>query len=101
MLRISVHDKPQLVTFQIEGKLAAPFLQELEECWRNTIAEKHSPSFRVDLMGETFIDDAGKACLSEMYRQGAEFIATDCVTKDVVREILEDCSQTTAGEMTA
>ncbi len=100
MLRITVHYKPQNFTFQLEGKLSAPSLRELEECWKSTIAQPHKPNLCIDLAGVTFIDDAGKACLVAMHRQGAEFIATDCVTKDLVREIL-DCSQTTAGEMTA
>jgi anti-anti-sigma regulatory factor len=90
MLRITVHDKPQTLTFQLEGKLLGPSLRELEECWKSTLAEPHKPNLCIDLAGVTFIDDAGKACLVAMHRQGAEFIATDCVTKDLVRGILED-----------
>jgi anti-anti-sigma regulatory factor len=41
----------------------------------------------VDLTGVTFIDSAGKARLAAMYRQGAEFIAADCMTKEIVAEI--------------
>jgi len=97
MLRITVNRTREALTFQLEGKLTAPWLRELEECWRSTIVPKHKPIIRVDLSGLTFIDHAGKARLAAMHRQGAELIATDCVTKDLVREILEDCSQTTAG----
>ena len=42
---------------------------------------------RVDLTGVTFIDEAGKTCLAAMYRQGAELVAADCLTKDIVAEI--------------
>ena len=101
MLRITVNRTRKALTFRLEGKLAAPWLRELEECWKSTIVPDRKPIVRVDLSGLTFIDNAGKACLAAMHRQGAELIATDCVTKDLVREILEDCSQTTAGEMTA
>jgi hypothetical protein len=87
MLRITVHRNPPVLTFQLEGKLAAPWLRELEECWQTTLAEGCNPIIRVDLTGVTFVDDAGKACLADMDRQGAELIATDCLTKDVVREI--------------
>jgi hypothetical protein len=41
----------------------------------------------VDLTGVAFIDAAGQACLAAMYRQGAEFVAADCLTKAVVAEI--------------
>jgi anti-anti-sigma regulatory factor len=42
---------------------------------------------RVDLTGVSFIDDAGQACLAALYRQGAEFIAADPLTKSIVAEI--------------
>src|SRR5271157_3805825 len=87
MLRITVNDKPQAITFQLEGRLAGPWLRELEECWKSTLAQQRKPILRVDLTGVTFIDDAGKSCLADMHRQGAELVAADCLTKDIVDEI--------------
>jgi anti-anti-sigma regulatory factor len=89
MLRITVHDKPQIVTFQIEGRLAGPWLREFEECWQNTLAQQPKPVLRVDLTGVTFVDDAGSACLAAMYCQGAELVAADCLTRDIVAEITQ------------
>ena len=77
MLRITVHDKPQTLTFQLEGKLSAPSLRKLEDCWKSTLGQPHTPNLCIDLAGVTFIDDAGKACLTAMHHQGAEFIAAD------------------------
>jgi anti-anti-sigma regulatory factor len=51
------------------------------------MARKQKRGLRVDLTGVTFIDAAGKACLAAMHRQGAEFIAADCLTKSIVAEI--------------
>jgi ABC-type transporter Mla MlaB component len=87
MLKITVHDHPQVLTFQLEGKLAGPWLRELEECWKRAVVRQRKPILRVDLTGVTFIDDAGKACLAVMHRQGAEFVAADCMTKGIVAEI--------------
>ena len=87
MLRITVHDNPQALTFQLEGRLAGPWLRELEECWKSTLAQQRKSILRVDLTGVTFIDDAGKTCLAAMHRQGAELVAADCLTKDIVAEI--------------
>ena len=87
MLRITVHDNPQALTFQLEGRLAGPWVQELKECWQSTLAHRDKPILRVDLTGVTFIDDAGKACLAAMHRQGAELVAADCLTKEIVAEI--------------
>ena len=89
MLRIRVHDSPQVLTFQLEGSLAGPWLRELEKCWQSTLARQRKPSLRVDLTGVTFINAAGRACLAAMHRQGAEFIAADCLTKAVVAEITQ------------
>ena len=97
MLRITVHDKPQALTFQLEGRLAGPWLRELEECWKNTLAHPCKSILRVDLAGVTFIDDAGKACLAAMHRQGAEFVAADCLTKDIVAEIRQGRSDQQDG----
>jgi anti-anti-sigma regulatory factor len=87
MLRITVHDSPRALTFQLEGRLAGPWLRELQECWQSRLARQRRSSLRVDLTGVTFIDTAGKVCLAGLHRQGAEFLAADCLTKAVVAEI--------------
>jgi anti-anti-sigma regulatory factor len=89
MLRITVHDEPRALTFQLEGRLTGPWLRELEECWQSTLAGQRQPTLRIDLTGVTFIDAAGKACLAALHRRGAEFIAADCLTKAVVAEIIQ------------
>jgi hypothetical protein len=95
MLRITVQDKPRILTFRLEGRLAGPWLRELEECWQSALASQLKPILRVDLSGVTFIGADGKVCLATMHHQGAEFVARDCVTKAVVAEInqaaLPDC----------
>jgi ABC-type transporter Mla MlaB component len=87
MLRITVQDKPRVLTFRLEGTLAGPGLRELEECWQSTLARQGKPILCVDLTGVTFIDAAGQAALAALHRQGAEFLAADCLTRAVVDEI--------------
>lgn len=87
MLRITVHDDPGTLTFQLEGRLAGPWVRELEECWRSTLARQHKATLRVDLTEVTSLDATGRACLAALHRQGAEFLAADCLTKAVVAEI--------------
>jgi hypothetical protein len=95
MLRITVHDQPESLTFQLEGRLAGRLVRELEECWQSTLSSRRKSVLRVDLTGITFIDAAGKAYLAAIHRQGAEFVAADCLTKAVVAEIantpIPDC----------
>jgi hypothetical protein len=48
------------VTVQLEGRLAGPWVRELEDCWHAIEAGRRSSILRFDLTGVTFIDAAGK-----------------------------------------
>ena len=87
MLRITVHYRPELLTFQLEGSLAGPWVREVEDSRRRLPAGRRWSAIRFDLAGVTFIDAAGKAYLADMHRLGAEFVAADCLTKAIVAEI--------------
>jgi ABC-type transporter Mla MlaB component len=89
MLRITSHDNGRNLTLQLEGRLAGPWLQELEKCWNDALSNRSRPIPRVDLTGVTSIDTEGKASLMAMRRQGAEFITADCLMKGIVAEITE------------
>jgi anti-anti-sigma regulatory factor len=87
MLRITTHDDPGGLTFQLEGKLAGPWVQELEDCWQKTLSGHARPVVRVDLRGVTFLDAAGKEFLASLHARGAEFVAVGCAMKAVVAEV--------------
>ena len=97
MLRITVHDNPSSLTFQLEGRLVGAWVREVEECRQRALAGRRRPAVRFDLAGVTFVDHAGKAYLAAMHRLGAEFVAADCLTKAVVAEItnasIPDCGR--------
>jgi hypothetical protein len=92
MLRITVHDNPGALTFQLEGRLGGPWVRVLQECWRSALARQRQPILRVDLTGVIAIDAAGRACLAALHRRGAEFVAADCLTRAVVAEITRSTS---------
>jgi ABC-type transporter Mla MlaB component len=100
MLRITVHDNPKSLAFQLEGRLAGASVREVEKCRQRTLAGRRWPVVRFDLTGVTFIDAAGKAYLADMHRLGAEFVAADCLTKAIVAEITK-ASMPTAGVRSA
>jgi hypothetical protein len=93
MLRITIHNEPEAITFQLEGRLSRPWQQELDKCWRSVLLSKDKLAVCVDLTGLTFVDDSGKACLAAMYHNGADFIANDCLTKSIVEEIKNDSTR--------
>jgi len=93
MLRITVHDRPPVLSFQLEGALAGPWVRELEKCWRSALARRPKAILRVDLTEATFIDESGKACLAALHREGAEFVAADCLMIAIVAEITQQGSR--------
>jgi anti-anti-sigma regulatory factor len=94
MLRITVNDAPPVMTLQLEGQLAGPWVQVLEDCSQSALARRPVPVLRVDLTGLTFMSATGKACLAALRRQGAEVVAADDLTNAIVAEI----DQTPAGD---
>jgi anti-anti-sigma regulatory factor len=87
MLRISIHNERDGLTFQLEGRLAGLWVAELADCWQRTIVRRPTAPVRVDLRAVTFVDDAGKELLSSFHTQGAEFLAAGCLMKAVVAEV--------------
>jgi anti-anti-sigma regulatory factor len=87
MLRITSHEKQDSLTFQLEGKLAGPWVEELEKCWRDTQAGGDGRRVRFDLTGLTFIDAAGKEFLAARCGEGVELVAAGCLMKCVVDEL--------------
>ena len=60
MLRITTHENAESLTFQLEGKLAGPWVKELQNCWHNCEIRESTRAVWFDLTGLTFIDSAGK-----------------------------------------
>jgi ABC-type transporter Mla MlaB component len=77
MLRITVPDTPESLMFQLEGRLAGPWVREVEACWQRIQASQRKPILRFDLTGITSIDAAGKAFLAAAHAQEAEFMRPD------------------------
>jgi anti-anti-sigma regulatory factor len=87
MLRITTHHNPDLLTIQLEGKLAGPWVQELADCWQRSLAARSPAEIRLDLKAVTFVDAAGKELLTRLHTQHAQFVAAGCLMKAIVAEI--------------
>ena len=70
----------------IEGRLAGLWVEELRTYCR-MVSENQQRCTRIDLTGVTFIDAAGKALLARLWGDGAELLASGCLTSCVVKEI--------------
>lgn len=87
MLKITTERNAEGVRFRLEGKLAGPWVDELERSWYTAVEAAEGQRILVDLAGVTFIDVEGKKLLGWMYEQGAQFRCTGCMTKSIVEEI--------------
>ena len=85
MLKISNRSDGATTIFDLEGKLAGPWVDELEQCWQRAVSDGRRVC--VVMKTVTFIDAAGRKLLTAMHRQGAELVAHGCMTKAIVEEI--------------
>ena len=90
MLKVTTTDQDRTITFKLEGRLAGPWVEEVHRVWLDA-TNCSWVGFVVDLRSVTFIDIPGRALLSDMSRSGAELIATDCLTRNIVDEIEREC----------
>src|SRR5450755_2805493 len=87
MLKITVHDSPEALTFQVEGKLIGAWAKELECCWKTAASTHHRKALIVDLTETLYIDEEGKKVLTKLFRDGAFFKTAGTMTCSVVDEI--------------
>lgn len=86
MLRITIHPEAGPTKLKVEGSLKGPWVEALADCWRRLAGAGRGP-VTVDLGGVTFVDDAGKALLSLMCREGATLQGAGCLITAIVNEI--------------
>ncbi|PYU14163.1 MAG: hypothetical protein DMG29_10320, partial [Acidobacteria bacterium] len=92
VLKITIEQEATTTMFKVEGKLAGPWVAELEQCWRAAMNTTGGRSLKVHLRAVSFIDAAGKSLLAEMHRHGAELVAEGCMTKAIVAQIVAEKS---------
>ena len=88
MLKITMKMAAGVTTFGLEGKLAGPWVRELERCWRSATSMQQVHPMCIDLSSVTFIDEDGKVLLGQMYREGAKLVALGCLNKCIVEGIM-------------
>ena len=87
MLRITIHEKPSVLNFVIEGKLLGPWVKELENCWESVLAAAPPRTLLVDLTAVTFIDCEGIELLTRMRREGVRLESAGLLMDAIVGEI--------------
>lgn len=85
MLKITAdRDARRLV---LEGSLSGPWVDTLEESWRDALARDEARRIVVDLSDVTFVDPRGKALLAAIHKAGATLSAGCCMNSALIQEI--------------
>jgi len=99
MLKISVMgDEPQ-TQLLVEGRLAGPWVDELERSWQTERRRAPSESILVMLANVTFIDDAGKELLGRIFQAGTKLEGSGCMVRAIIARITggafpaDDCDE--------
>jgi len=100
MLKITIHDGPEALTFQVEGKLIGAWAKELEQSWKTAASIRDRKALIIDLTETLYIDEEGKRVLKNLFRDGAFFRTAGAMTSSVVDEITGKSSTPWRGILT-
>ena len=90
MLRISVHEGPTQVVFELEGRLAGAWVLELEESWRRVTSRLSGIPVYLQLNAVHYVDSAGKYLLALMRYRGVQLTGSGMAVTDLIRSIDEE-----------
>jgi anti-anti-sigma regulatory factor len=98
MLRITIVKHPNTTALRVEGRLAGPWVDELERTWRSVSSEHTNGRVCVDLTDVTYVDDQGRSLLEAMHVEGAKLKSARCVTRRLVEDIGQSFNRTHAKD---
>src|SRR5580704_4586551 len=87
MLKITIHESAEALTFQVEGKLIGDWAKELDQAWQVSYSVRNRKALIVDLTETLHIDDEGKHVLTKLFHDGAFFKTSGTMTSGIVDEI--------------
>lgn len=87
MLRISIVEGRRQRRLVIEGKLVAPWADELKAAYEKANADLDGRELVIDLKNLTAISPQGEDVLQELMMAGVKFRRCGVFTKQVLREV--------------
>ena len=94
MLKIDTIESTSEIVFRLDGRLAGPWVDELESHWRRMQAMAGERQMRVDLSGVTGIDRAARYLLQLMRIKNVSLVGA-CLA---IRASLDDDVTPTPGQ---
>jgi anti-anti-sigma regulatory factor len=84
MLKITISNTATEERWTLQGRLVAPWVNELKASWKMAHRTVQGRRCIVNLDEVTFIDKSGERMLRWMSNQGAQFVASDVYVKHVL-----------------
>lgn len=89
MLRITLQESEKAIRVVLEGRVAGPWVGELDRVWVETAPRIASRKVLVDLANVTYADAAGKHALRKIFSEsGAELVGSSLGIQDLADEVL-------------
>ena len=85
VLRITTITAKGSPVLKLEGKLGGPWVDELENCWKDVEAGAHREAIKIDMQGVSYVDFRGRNLLLRLVREGAAL--SEC--SDFIRQMLD------------
>jgi anti-anti-sigma regulatory factor len=89
MLRITINETESGMGLVLEGRIAGPWVEELDRVWVETAPRLGSRKLSIDLRNVMYADSDGKRVLRNIFSQsGAELVANSLGIQDLAGEVL-------------
>ena len=100
MLRITLEENPDAVVLKVEGRLAGPWVEELDRLWKEKAPAVAQKKVSLDLRGTTFADASGIGILKTIYSEtGAAILSGTPWTQYLAEEVASKNSQPAGTEV--
>jgi anti-anti-sigma regulatory factor len=91
MFKISTIDTRHRRTLVVEGKLMAPWVNELRTSWKDAFQNLDGRKLVIDVGSLTVISREGEAALLGLMKDGAKFACCGVLTRYVLKRLASHC----------
>jgi anti-anti-sigma regulatory factor len=88
MLRISIVERRKQRRLVLEGKLVAPWAQELKPAYEEASADLNGRELVIDVKSLIAISEDGESVLLELMKEGASFRRPGVFTKHILKRLV-------------
>ncbi|MGA9668576.1 MAG: hypothetical protein WBQ94_05165 [Terracidiphilus sp.] len=94
MLRITIQENAEAATIKLEGRIAGPWVTELNRVWVESAPKLACKNLSIDLRDVTYADASGKQTLRGIFAQtGAEIVHSTPWTSFLADQITRTSAQ--------